>query len=439
MAFMKKFYIETYGCQMNVYDSQQVETILENLGMEKTDDYRQADLILVNTCAVREHAEQRVRGRLGLFKAWKKQNSNIKVGLLGCMGQRLKDKLLEQEPVLDFVAGPDTYRKLPIILDKIQKGERVAEVKFDKNELYDEILPHRDDQNHVSGFVTIIRGCDNMCAFCVVPFTRGRERSRPPQSILKEIEQMLEQGYKEVTLLGQNVDKYQYENTDFARLLEMVARLDSNLRVRFLTSYPQHMKNEVLEVMAKYENIAKNIHLPVQSGSNRILQLMRRGYTREWYLDRIKAIRQIVPETAIGTDIIAGFCGETEEDHQQTLDLMEQVRFDYAYMFKYSERPNTYAARNYKDDVPEEVKIRRLNEIIELQNRHSYESNKRDVGKTFKVLVEKTSRRSDRQLMGRNSQGKVIVFEADKSLIGQYVEVEVYDFTQATLLGRLKK
>ncbi len=439
MAFMKKFYIETYGCQMNVYDSQQVETILENLGMEKTDDYREADLILVNTCAVREHAEQRVRGRLGLFKAWKKQNSNIKVGLLGCMGQRLKDKLLEQEPVLDFVAGPDTYRKLPIILDKIQKGERVAEVKFDKNELYDEILPHRDDQNHVSGFVTIIRGCDNMCAFCVVPFTRGRERSRPPQSILKEIEQMLEQGYKEVTLLGQNVDKYQYENTDFARLLEMVARLDSNLRVRFLTSYPQHMKNEVLEVMAKYDNIAKNIHLPVQSGSNRILQLMRRGYTREWYLDRIKAIRQIVPETAIGTDIIAGFCGETEEDHQQTLDLMEQVRFDYAYMFKYSERPNTYAARNYKDDVPEEVKIRRLNEIIELQNRHSYESNKRDVGKTFKVLVEKTSRRSDRQLMGRNSQGKVIVFEADKSLIGQYVDVEVYDFTQATLLGRLKK
>ena len=436
---MKKFYIETYGCQMNVYDSQQVETILENLGMEKTGDYRQADLILVNTCAVREHAEQRVRGRLGLFKAWKKQNSNIKVGLLGCMGQRLKDKLLEQEPVLDFVAGPDTYRKLPIILDKIQKGERVAEVKLDKNELYDEILPHRDDQNHVSGFVTIIRGCDNMCAFCVVPFTRGRERSRPPQSILKEIEQMLEQGYKEVTLLGQNVDKYQYENTDFARLLEMVARLDSNFRVRFLTSYPQHMKNEVLEVMAKYDNIAKNIHLPVQSGSNRILQLMRRGYTREWYLDRIKAIRQIVPETAIGTDIIAGFCSETEEDHQQTLDLMEQVRFDYAYMFKYSERPNTYAARNYKDDVPEEVKIRRLNEIIELQNRHSYESNKRDVGKTFKVLVEKTSRRSDRQLMGRNSQGKVIVFEADKSLIGQYVEVEVYDFTQATLLGRLKK
>ncbi len=436
---MKKFYIETYGCQMNVYDSQQVETILENLGMEKTDDYRQADLILVNTCAVREHAEQRVRGRLGLFKAWKKQNSNIKVGLLGCMGQRLKDKLLEQEPVLDFVAGPDTYRKLPIILDKIQHGERVAEVKLDKNELYDEILPHRDETSRISGFVTIIRGCDNMCAFCVVPFTRGRERSRPPQSILKEIEQMLEQGYKEVTLLGQNVDKYHYENTDFAKLLEMVARLDPNLRVRFVTSYPQHMKNEVLEVMAKYDNIAKNIHLPVQSGSNRILELMRRGYTREWYLDRIKAIRQIVPETAIGTDIIAGFCSETEEDHQQTLDLMEQVKFDYAYMFKYSERPNTYAARNYKDDVPEEVKIRRLNEIIELQNRHSYESNKRDVGKTFKVLVEKTSRRSDRQLMGRNSQGKVIVFEADKSLIGQYVDVEVYDFTQATLLGRLKK
>ncbi len=436
---MKKFYIETYGCQMNVYDSQQVARILEDLGMEKTDDYHKADLIMVNTCAVREHAEQRVRGRLGLFKAWKKQNPNIKVGLLGCMGQRLKGKLLDQEPVLDFVAGPDTYRKLPIILDKIQKGERVAEVKLDKNELYDEILPERDDKSKVSGFVTIIRGCDNMCAFCVVPFTRGRERSRPPESILREIEDMLKAGYKEVTLLGQNVDKYIYQDTDFAKLLEMVARLDSNLRVRFVTSYPQHMKNEVLEVMAKYDNIAKNIHLPVQSGSNRMLEKMRRGYTREWYLDRVKAIREIVPETVIGTDIIAGFCGETEEDHQQTLDLMEQVQFDYAYMFKYSERPNTYAARNYEDDVPEEVKVRRLNEIIELQNKHSYQSNKRDVGKTFKVLVEKTSRRSDKQLMGRNSQGKVVIFEGDKSLIGDYVDVEIYDFTQATLLGKLKK
>ncbi len=435
---MKKFYIETYGCQMNVYDSQQVMRILENLGMERTDDYKQADLILVNTCAVREHAEQRVRGRLGLFKAWKKQHPEIKVGLLGCMGQRLKDRLLEQEPVLDFVAGPDTYRRLPQILDKIRSGERVVDVKLDKKELLDDIPPERDDKYKVSTFVTIIRGCDNMCAFCVVPFTRGRERSRPPKSILAEIEDLLAQGYKEVTLLGQNVDKYQYEDTDFAKLLEMVARIDPQLRVRFLTSYPQHMKNEVLEVMAKYDNIAKNIHLPVQSGSNRILERMRRGYTREWYLDRIRAIREIVPETVIGTDIIAGFCGETEEDHRQTLDLMEQVRFDYAYMFKYSERPNTYAARNYEDDVPEDVKIRRLNEIIELQNRHSYESNKRDVGKTFKVLVEKTSRRSDRQLMGRNSQGKVIIFEGDKSLIGSYVDVEVYDFTQATLLGRMK-
>ncbi len=435
---MGKFYIETYGCQMNVYDSQQVARILENLGMEKTDDYKEADLILVNTCAVREHAEQRVRGRLGLFKAWKKQNPGIKVGLLGCMGQRLKDRLLEQEPVLDFVAGPDTYRRLPQILERVQNGERIADVKLDKKELLDDIQPERDDKNKVSAFVTIIRGCDNMCAFCVVPFTRGRERSRPPQSVLQEVEDLLKQGYKEVTLLGQNVDKYQYGDTDFARLLDMVASIDPQLRVRFLTSYPQHMKDEVLEVMAKHENIAKNIHLPVQSGSNRMLEMMRRGYTREWYLDRIKAIRRIVPETVIGTDIIAGFCGETEEDHLQTIDLMEQVKFDYAYMFKYSERPNTYAARNYQDDVPEETKIRRLNEIIELQNRHSYESNERDKGKTFKVLVEKTSRRSESQLMGRNSQGKVIIFEGDKRLIGQYVDVEIYDFTQATLLGRMK-
>ncbi len=435
---MKKFYIETYGCQMNVYDSQLVKSILTSNQWEETDNYKEADLILVNTCAVREHAETRVRGRLGLFKALKKQKPQIKVGLLGCMGQRLKERLLEEEPVLDFVMGPDTYKRLPQALEKVYSGEKIADVKLDKSENYDEIYPRRDDPYKVSAYVTISRGCDNMCAFCIVPFTRGRERSKKPDLILKEVEQAIEMGYKEVNLLGQNVDKYQYEDVDFARLLEMVARLDSNLRVRFLTSYPQHMKNSVLEVMAKYENIARNIHLPVQSGSNRILELMRRGYTREWYLDRIKAIREIVPDCAIGTDIIAGFCTETEQDHQQTIDLMEQVQFDYAFMFKYSERPNTYAARNLPDDVPEEVKIRRLNEIIDLQNKHSYQSNKKDVGKTFRVLVENTSRRSEKQLLGRNSQGKVIIFEGDKKLIGQYVDVEVYDFTQATLLGKMK-
>ena len=434
---MKKFYIETYGCQMNVADSELVVKILEEEGWEKTDDYKQANLLLVNTCAVREKAEQRVRGRLGLFKTWKKENPDIKVGLLGCMGQRLKEKLLEQEPVLDFVAGPDTYRRLPIILDKVQKGERLVDVKLDKNETYDDILPERLD-NGISGFISITRGCDNMCAFCVVPFTRGRERSMSPDTILKQVEKLVEDGYKEVTLLGQNVDKYLYQDTDFADLLEMVAKVSPELRVRFVTSYPQHMKDKVLHVMARYPNIARYIHLPVQSGSNRMLELMKRGYTREWYLDRIKAIREIVPDCAISTDVIAGFCGETEEDHKQTLDLMEQVGFDYAYMFKYSERPNTFAARNYDDDVPEETKIRRLNEIIELQNRLSYQSNQRDKGKTFEVLVEGTSRRSEKQLYGRNSQNKVIIFEGDKSLIGQYVDVEVYDFTQATLLGKLK-
>ncbi len=426
---------------MNVYDSQLVKSILKEHNWEETHDFKQADLILVNTCAVREHAEQRVRGRIGLFKTVKKDRPDVKIGLLGCMGQRLKDKLLEQEPALDFVMGPDTYRRLPVVIDQLHNGNKnkIVDVQLDKTEMYDDVLPERDDESKVTTYVTITRGCDNMCAFCIVPFTRGRERSKDPRLIIQEIEQALKQGYKEVMLLGQNVDKYHYEDTDFARLLDMVASIDPNVRVRFLTSYPQDLKNEVLEVMALHENIARNIHLPVQSGSNRILELMRRGYTREWYLDRIKAIRQIVPDCAIGTDIIAGFCTETEEDHQQTLDLMEQVQFDYAFMFKYSERPNTYAARNLPDDVPEETKIRRLNEIIELQNRHSYLSNQRDVGKIHKVLVEKTSRRSEKQLLGRNSQGKVIIFEGDKKLIGQYVDVEVYDFTQATLLGRLKK
>ncbi len=441
MTLMKKFYIETYGCQMNVYDSQLVKRILMDHGWDETQDFHQADLILVNTCAVRENAEQRVRGRLGLFKTVKRDRPTVKVGLLGCMGQRLKEQLIEEENVLDFVMGPDTYRRLPVVLDELHNGikNKIVDVKLDKTEMYDDVLPERDDQTRVTTFVTITRGCDNMCAFCIVPFTRGRERSKDPRLIIQEIEDALKQGYKEVMLLGQNVDKYHYQDVNFARLLDMVASIDPQMRVRFLTSYPQDLKNEVLEVMAGHENIARNIHLPVQSGSNRILELMRRGYTREWYLDRIKAIREIVPDCAIGTDIIAGFCTETEEDHQQTMDLMDKVQFDYAYMFKYSERPNTYAARNLPDDVPEETKIRRLNEIIELQNRHSYQSNQRDVGKIHQVLVEKTSHRSEKQLLGRNSQGKVIIFEADKSLIGQYVDVEVYDFTQATLLGRLKK
>jgi len=437
---MKKFYIETYGCQMNIYDTQLIKKILKDNGWKETTDYNQANLLLINTCAVREHAEERIRGRLGVFKAIKKHKKYVKVGLLGCMGQRLKEQLLEQKPVLDFVMGPDTYRRLPTVLDELNSGikNKVVDTKLDKTEMYDEILPEKDENNKVSTFITITRGCDNMCAFCIVPFTRGRERSKSPKLILNEIEDALKKGYKEVMLLGQNVDKYLYKNVDFAKLLDMVANVDPKMRIRFLTSYPQDLKNSVLEIMAKNKNISRNIHLPVQSGSNRILKLMRRGYTREWYLDRIKAIREILPDCAIGTDIITGFSTETEEDHLQTIDLMEQVQFDYAYMFKYSERPNTYAYRNLPDDVPEETKLRRLNEIIQIQNKHSYLSNKKDVNKIHEVLVEKTSKRSEKYLLGKNSQGKVIIFEGGKDLISQYVAVEVYDFTQATLLGQLK-
>lgn len=435
----KKFYIETYGCQMNVADSELVANLLRNNNMVLTSDYKQADLVLINTCAVRDKAEQRIIGRLGFFKSAKRANPDLKVGVLGCMAQRMKKQLIDEQDVVDFIMGPDTYKRLPEILTKVETGERQLDVILSKEETYDDLKPYRYNENKISGFVSISRGCDNMCAFCIVPFTRGRERSRDPKSILAEVNDMKNDGYKEVTLLGQNVDKYNWNDGEvkFANLLEMVAKEVPGMRVRFATSYPQDMTDEVLHVIANYANVCKYIHLPVQSGSNAVLETMRRGYTREWYLNRIDAIRRIIPDCAISTDMISGFCEETEEDHQQTLDLMKQVGYDYAYMFKYSVRPNTYAARNLPDDVTEDDKSRRLSEVIELQNKLSLESNKRDVGKTFEVLVEGTSKRDENQLYGRNSQNKVLIFKGDKSLIGNFVDVKVNSFTQATLLGEL--
>lgn len=435
----KKFYIETYGCQMNVADSELVANIMLKQDFELTKEYKQADLVLINTCAVREKAEQRIIGRLGLFKNLKTKKKGVKVGILGCMAQRMKQKLLDENEVVDFIAGPDSYKRLPEIISNVQQGERQLDVILSKTETYDDLKPFRYNTNKISGFISISRGCNNMCAFCIVPFTRGRERSRDPQSILAEVRDMQKDGYKELTLLGQNVDKYNWNDGEvsFAKLLEMVALEAPEMRVRFATSYPQDMTDEVLHVIANYGNVCKYIHLPIQSGSNEVLDRMKRGYTREWYLNRIDSIRRIIPDCVISTDMISGFCGETEEDHQQTLDLMKKVGYDYAYMFKYSVRPNTFAARNLPDDVPEDIKSRRLSEVIELQNTLSYESNKNDIDKTFEVLVEGTSKRRDDRLYGRNSQNKVIIFEADKSLIGSFVDVKVEQFTQATLLGKL--
>ncbi len=434
---MKTFYIETYGCQMNVSDSELVVSLLKDKGYKHTDNYKNSDIILVNTCAVRAKAELRVKGKLTLYKNLKKSKPDLTVGLLGCMAQRTKDKLLEQEPVLDFIVGPDAYRDLHNLIEKAEIGQRAANVILSKEETYEDIAPVRLDKNGVSAFVSISRGCDNMCSFCIVPFTRGRERSRSDKSIIEEVKDAFAKGYREVTLLGQNVDKYYFEETNFAQLLQKVANIDEKLRVRFSTSYPQDFSNELIQIMASYKNICKSIHLPVQSGSTRILEKMRRGYSREWYLDRIKAIKETLPTCSISTDIIAGFCSETDEDHKETLSLLELLKFDSAFMFKYSERPNNYAQRNYIDDVTEETKSRRLSEIIELQSKLSYQSNEKDMGKTFEILVEGTSKRSEKRLFGRNTQNKVIIFDCDKKIIGKYVNVKVTSFTQATLLGEI--
>jgi len=435
----KKLYIETYGCQMNVADSELVASILDDEQYKLTDNYKEADLVLINTCAIRDGAEARIYGRVGIYKHLKKTNPNLKLGVIGCMAQRMKKTLLEKDKTIDFIAGPDSYKRLPQLLDRVGDGERPLDVILSKKETYDDLKPLHYATNKISGFVSISRGCDNMCAFCIVPFTRGRERSRSPKGIMREIKQLQNEGFKEVTLLGQNVDKYNFNNgeVDFANLLEMVAKEFPTMRIRFSTSYPQHMKNEVLHVIANNDNVCKYIHLPVQSGSNSILEKMKRGYTREWYLNRIKAIKEIIPEAIISTDIIVGFCDETEQDHKDTLKLMEEVGFAYAYMFKYSERPNTFAARKLKDNVPENIKSERLSEIIELQAKLSFESNKLDFGKTFEVLVEGISRKSEKQVHGRNSQNKVFIFDGDKSMIGKIIKVKVTKYTQATLFGKI--
>ncbi|MBP5401217.1 MAG: tRNA (N6-isopentenyl adenosine(37)-C2)-methylthiotransferase MiaB [Bacteroidales bacterium] len=438
---MKKLFIETYGCQMNVADSEVVASILSP-EYEITDDEQSADLILINTCSVRDNAEQRIRHRLQELAAIKKRRPGMMVGLLGCMAERLKQQILEEEPTLDLVAGPDAYRSLPRLIEEVAAGEKAYDVILSRTETYDDIMPVRYAANGVSGFISIMRGCDNFCSYCVVPFTRGRERSRSPHTILTEAQQLLADGYKEVTLLGQNVNSYRYEEEDgtvttFAQLMERVAQLSPQLRVRFATSHPKDISDELIHTIAKYPNICKYIHLPVQAGSTSILQRMNRVYTREQYLERIATIKRVIPDCAIATDIIAGFCGETEEEHQATLSLMREVGYAYAYMFRYSVRDNTYAATHFADDVPDELKTKRLEEIIALQQQLSLEHNQRDVGKTFKVLVEGASKRSEEQLFGRNSQNKVVVFPKGNHKKGDYVNVRITSCTAATLIGTL--
>ena len=442
-----KIYIETYGCQMNVADSEVVLTIMNKAGYSPTDDYKLADVILINTCSIRDNAEQRVFNRLDQLKSFKRKHKpQMLIGIIGCMAERLKDNLLEREKLVDIVVGPDAYRDLPALVAKAEGGQKAINVLLSREETYADISPVRIGENKMSAFVSIMRGCDKMCAYCVVPFTRGRERSRAPQSILGEVQDLINAGYKEVTLLGQNVDSYHWKpesdeiggEVSFAQLLEQVASLDSGMRVRFSTSYPTDMTDEVLHTMARHHNICKSIHLPVQSGSSRMLDRMRRQYNADWYRNRIEAIRRILPDCAISTDIIAGFSGETEEDHQQTLEMMRWVGYDFAYMFKYSERENTYAHRKLADDIDDATKTRRLEEIIALQQQLSEASNRNDVGKTFEVLIEGTSKRSKAHLFGRNSQNKVVVFPGREGLeAGMYIDVSISECTAATLLGKI--
>lgn len=437
----RKLYIESYGCQMNFADSEIVTSILKNEGFDTTSDFEKADLILLNTCSIRDKAEQTVRKRLKQFNNAKSDKPELQIGVLGCMAERLKKNLLEEEKIVDIVAGPDSYRDLPNLVNQVDEGQKAVNVFLSREETYADISPVRLNSNGVTAFISIMRGCDNMCSFCVVPFTRGRERSRDPQSILKEASELIKKGYKEVTLLGQNVDSYKWQNdgntVNFANLLEMTAKLSPELRIRFSTSHPKDITDEVLETMAAYENICNYIHLPIQSGNDRVLELMNRTYSREWYLNRIEAIRRIIgPDCGISSDMIAGFCTETEEEHADTLSLMDLVKYDFSYMFYYSERPGTLAARKYEDDIPLDVKKRRLSEIIQKQNEHSLESNTRDVGRTFKVLIEGLSKKSDQELFGRNSANKVIVFPKEDYKIGEYVNVKVESCSSATLLGK---
>ena len=449
----RKLYIESYGCQMNFSDSEIVASILTENGFQTTRDIQEADVIFVNTCSIREKAEQTVRKRLKTFHKLKENKKEMTIGVLGCMAERLKSKFLEEEKLVDIVVGPDAYRDLPSLINTVDDGQKAVNVQLSKEETYADISPVRLNSNGVTAFVSIMRGCDNMCTFCVVPFTRGRERSRDAESIVKEVSELHEKGFKEVTLLGQNVDSYLWygggpkmdfkklsdiqkaSSINFAQLLEKVALVSPEIRIRFSTSHPQDMTDQVLKTMAKHENICDYIHLPVQSGNSRILKLMNRGYTREWYMERIDAIKRIIPECAISQDIISSFCSETEEEHKDTLSLMDYVKFDYGFMFKYSERPNTKAARKFEDDVPEEIKSRRLTEIIEKQRAHSMMHNQSRVGKTFKVLVEGLSKRSDKHLFGRTTNNSVAVFPKKHYKPGDYVMVKITDCNSATLIG----
>jgi tRNA-2-methylthio-N6-dimethylallyladenosine synthase len=443
--YKKRFYIESYGCAMNFSDSEIVASILHTEGFGATKNFEEADLVLLNTCSIREKAEQTVRKRLTEFRKTKKKKPGMLIGVLGCMAERLKTKLLEEEKLVDIVVGPDAYRSLPALIEDASGGQKMVNVLLSRDETYADISPVRLDSNGICAFISIMRGCNNMCSFCVVPFTRGRERSRDAHSIIAEAKDLFDRGFREVTLLGQNVDSYywtdenNHETITFAMLLERVALVSPLLRVRFSTSHPKDITDEVLFTMAKYENICKYIHLPVQSGSSRILQMMNRTYSREWYMAKVDRIKEIMPDCSISADIIAGFCTETEEDHRDTVSIMEYSKYDYSYMFFYSERPGTLAERRYTDDIPEETKKRRLQEIIDVQSRLSKESNVLDLGKTFKVLIEGESKKDSKDWKGRNSQNKVVIFPKEHYAFnaGDYVMVKINECTQGTLLGKI--
>ena len=452
----RKMYIESYGCQMNFSDSEIVTSVMKDNGFDTTDKYEEADVIFLNTCSIREKAEQTVRNRLSQFNTLKKKKPEMSIGVLGCMAERLKEKFLEEEKIVDIVVGPDAYRDLPNLIQQVDSGQKAVNTFLSREETYADIAPVRLNSNGVNAFVSIMRGCDNMCSFCVVPFTRGRERSRDPHSIVKEVQDLFNEGFREVTLLGQNVDSYKWSAeqnnkarlekqeksgeevniVNFANLLELVAKVHPDLRVRFSTSHPKDITDEVLHMIRKHENICNYIHLPVQSGNTRVLELMNRTYTREWYKNRVDAIREIIgEECGISSDMITGFCTETEEEHQDTLSMMDYVKYDFSYMFFYSERPGTLAEKKHEDDIPLEVKKRRLSEVIAKQQIHSLERNKLDLGKIHKVLVEGTSKRSEEQLQGRNTANKVVIFPKGNHQKGQYVNVLVEDCTTATLTG----
>ena len=462
-AIGKKMFIESYGCAMNFSDSEIVASVLIDKGYSTTSNYKEADLILINTCAIRDNAELRVRNRLKEFNILKRKNPKMMVGVMGCMAERLKAKFLEEEKIVDIVVGPDAYRDIPNLIETVEGGQKAVNVLLSREETYADINPVRLDSNGVTAFVSIMRGCDNMCSFCVVPFTRGRERSRDPESVVAEAKNLFEQGYREVTLLGQNVDSYLYAKASpqpspkereqikialrnnekqndlvvFADLLELVAMIHPDLRVRFSTSNPQDMTDDVFYVIAKHENICKCIHLPVQSGSTSVLERMNRGYTREKYLERIEAIHRIIPGCGISTDTISGYCGETEEEHQETISLLRKIKFDFAYMFAYSERPNTFAAKKYKDDVTEETKMRRLREVIDLQQQNSAEKVRAGLGKVHRVLIERVSKKSDLEMSGRNSENIVVVFPRGDHKKGEYVNVLADRCTSGTLIGKV--